>query len=42
MEGFFRYEFRELTFGGAYTWRGLFTEILRYSSRVLVGCHVTW
>ena len=26
MEGFFRYEFRELTFGGAYTWRGLFTE----------------
>ena len=24
--GFFRYEFRELTFGGAYTWRGLFTE----------------
>ena len=25
-EGFLRYEFRELIFGGAYTWRGLFSE----------------
>ena len=25
-EGFFRYEFEGLTFGGAYTWRGLFSE----------------
>ena len=24
--GFFRYRFGELTFGGAYTWRGLFSE----------------
>ena len=26
MEGFFRYEFRGLIFGGAYTRRGLFSE----------------
>ena len=25
-EGFLRYEFGELIFGGAYTWRGLFSE----------------
>ena len=25
-EGFFRYEFGGLIFGGAYTWRGLFSE----------------
>ena len=25
-EGFLRYEFRGLIFGGAYTWRGLFSE----------------
>ena len=25
-EGFLRYEFGELIFGGAYTWRGLFLE----------------
>ena len=25
-EGFFRYEFGELIFGGACTWRGLFSE----------------
>ena len=25
-EGFLRYEFGGLTFGGAYTWRGLFSE----------------
>ena len=26
MEGFFRYKFEGLIFGGAYTWRGLFSE----------------
>ena len=26
-EGFLRYEFGGLIFGGAYTWRGLFSEI---------------
>ena len=25
-EGFFRYRFEGLIFGGAYTWRGLFSE----------------
>ena len=25
-EGFLRYRFGELIFGGAYTWRGLFSE----------------
>ena len=25
-EGFLRYKFRGLIFGGAYTWRGLFSE----------------
>ena len=25
-EGFLRYEFERLIFGGAYTWRGLFSE----------------
>ena len=25
-EGFLRYDFRGLIFGGAYTWRGLFSE----------------
>ena len=29
MEGFLRYEFGGLIFGGAYTWRGLFFGILR-------------
>ena len=27
MEGFLHYEFRVLIFGGAYTWRGLLSEI---------------
>ena len=26
IEGFLRYDFGGLTFGGAYTWRGLFSE----------------
>ena len=29
-EGFLRYDFEGLIFGGAYTWRGLFSGILRY------------
>ena len=29
-EGFLRYDFGGLIFGGAYTWRGLFSEFLRY------------
>ena len=29
-EGFLGYEFGGLIFGGAYTWRGLFPEFLRY------------
>ena len=29
MEGFLRYEFGGLIFGGAYTWRGLFLEFYR-------------
>ena len=35
MEGFLRYDFGGLIFGGAYTWRGLFSEfygILDYSN----------
>ena len=27
MEDFLRYEFGGLIFGGAYTWRGLFSEL---------------
>ena len=34
MDGFLRYQFRGLIFGGSYTWRGLFLGILRYFS-----CH---
>ena len=34
-EGFWRYEFGGLIFGGAYTWRGLFSEF--YS--ILVSYH---
>ena len=33
-EGFLRYDFGGLIFGGAYTWRGLFWEF--YSNRTLV------
>ena len=29
-EGFLRYEFGVLIFGGAYTWRGLFSEFYRF------------
>ena len=31
--GFLRYEFGGLIFGGAYIWRGLFLEFLRYTAR---------
>ena len=33
-EGFLRYDFKGLIFGGAYTWRGLFSEF--YGNRTLV------
>ena len=34
-EGFLRYRFGGLTFGGAYTWRGLFSEF--YGTSVNLG-----
>ena len=47
LEGRFNRGFSPLRVLGAYIWRGLYMEgliygILRYSSRILVGCHVTW
>ena len=33
-EGFLRYEFGGLVFGGAYSWRGLFSEFYGILSRV--------
>ena len=35
MEGFLRYRFGGLIFGGAYTWRGLFSEFYGNSERPL-------
>ena len=35
-EGFLRYEFGRLIFGGAYTWRGLFSEL--YGRRAEARC----
>ena len=35
-EGFLRYEFGGLVFGGAYTWRGLFSEF--YGISKLANC----
>ena len=35
-EGFLRYEFGGLIFGGAYTWRGLFSEFYGISSFVSI------
>ena len=32
-EGFLRYDFGGLIFGGAYTWRGLFSEFYCFSCR---------
>ena len=34
--GFLSYEFGELIFGGAYTWRGLFSEFYGISTPLLV------
>ena len=34
-EGFLRYEFGGLVFGGAYTWRGLFSEFYGIFQRCL-------
>ena len=38
MEGCLRYEFGGLIFGGAYTWRGLFSEF--YGSRLMQSTKV--
>ena len=35
-EGFLRYRFRGLLFGGAYTWRGLFSEFYGMFSLAIV------
>ena len=35
-EGFLRYEFGRLIFGGAYTWRGLFSEFYGIRLHLLV------
>ena len=39
-EGFLRYEFGGPIFGGAYTWRGLFSEFygMQYSVYIALGC----
>ena len=34
MEGFLRYWFGGLIFGGAYIWRGLFSEFLQYFKNI--------
>ena len=36
-EGFLRYEFEGLIFGGAYTWRGLFSEFYGTAFRIPGG-----
>ena len=37
-EGFLRYEFGGLIFGGASTWRGLFSEFYGILLKTVVGC----
>ena len=37
MEGIWRYRFGVLIFGGAYTWRGLFSEFLIFSEGLIYG-----
>ena len=37
-EGFLRYEFGGLLFGGAYTWRGLFSEFYGISINSTLIC----
>ena len=41
-EGFLRYDFGGLIFGGAYTWRGLFSQFYGISSKLnlIFGIHV--
>ena len=42
-EGFLRYDFGGLIFGGAYTWRGLFSEfygIFQVVAKYLIANHV--
>ena len=38
MEGFLRYEFGGFIFGGAYAWRGLFSELYGMSGFISVDC----
>ena len=38
MEGFLRYEFGRFIFGGAYAWRGLFSELYGMSGFISVDC----
>ena len=38
-KGFLRYRFGGLIFGGAYTWRGLFSEF--YCITLLLNCNMT-
>ena len=40
MEGFLRYRFGGLIFGGAYTWRGLFSELYGISEGFLKFCNL--
>ena len=37
MEGFLRYEFGGLIFGGAYTWSGLFSEFYGILQKTVVA-----
>ena len=44
-EGFLRYEFGGLIFGGAYTWKGLFSEFYGIIDRIinlLITCKLTF
>ena len=40
MEGFLRYRFGGIIFGGAYTWRGLFSELYGISEGFLKFCNL--
>ena len=40
MEGFLRYRFGGLIFGGAYTWRGLFSELYGISEGFSKFCNL--
>ena len=41
MEGFLRYQFGGLIFGGAYTWRGLFSEFYGILFKQMVYFNMT-